>query len=281
MKTAAKLVLSWSIIKILAEELCNYCTILYFNSYYLRADFVFLLFVNMSNPYFRFKQFTVWHDRCAMKVGTDGVLLGAWAPVEGVTTLLDVGTGSGLVALMLAQRAVHARIVAVEIDPGAAGQAMENAVQSPWKDRIDVRCVDFNCFQTEMRFDLIVSNPPYFTQSLNCPDARRAMARHADNLSCDGLLERSVALLSPSGKIALVLPAEIAGEVHGKAVFLGLRLMRRTFVRTVPHALPKRVLLLFGKEAGIRMEDELVIASPGHAYTPQFVGLVKDFYLHL
>ena len=78
-----------------------------------------------------------------------------------------------------------------------------------------------------------------------------------------------------------MLPAEIAGEVHGKAVSLGLRLMRRTFVRTVPHALPKRVLLLFGKEAGIRVEDELVIASPGHAYTPQFVGLVKDFYLHL
>ena len=235
----------------------------------------------MSNPYFRFKQFTIWHDKCAMKVGTDGVLLGAWAQVENAATILDVGTGSGLVALMLAQRAANACVVAVEIDPIAAEQAKENAALSRWGDRIHVDCVDFNSFQTDVKFDLIVSNPPYFSHSLNCPDSRRAMARHAGNLSCGSLLEKSAALLSSSGKVALVLPTGAVADVHGKAVSLGLHLLHRTYVRTVPHADPKRVLLAFSREASELMEDELVIESSEHAYTSQFVGLMKDFYLYL
>lgn len=245
------------------------------------AILFFYVYRSMSNPYFRFKQFTIWHDKCAMKVGTDGVLLGAWASVENAATILDVGTGSGLVALMLAQRAANACIVAVEIDPIAAEQAKENAALSQWGDRIHVDCVDFNSFQTDMKFDLIVSNPPYFSHSLNCPDSRRAMARHAGYLSCGSLLEKSAALLSSSGKIVLVLPTDAVADVHGKAVSLGLHLLHRTYVRTVPHAAPKRVLLAFSREVSELMEDELVIESSDHVYTSQFVGLMKDFYLYL
>ena len=201
--------------------------------------------------------------------------------MESANTVLDIGTGSGLVALMLAQRASAAQIVGVEIDPDAAGQAKENVASSPWKERVRVDCADFNSYQTEMKFDLIVSNPPYFVQSLGCPDSRRTMARHAGNLSYDDLLEKSVALLAPSGKIALILPADMAADVHGKAVSLGLRLAHRTYVRTVPHAVPKRVLLAFSREALERIDDELVIESSEHVYTPQFVQLVRDFYLYL
>ena len=125
----------------------------------------------MSNPYFQFKQFTVWHDKCAMKVGTDGVLLGAWTSVQGAHSILDVGTGTGLVALMLAQRSLpNTNIVALEIDEAAARQAKENIVRSPWKKQIEVVQADFRKYQSPEKFDVIVSNPPYFVDSLGCPD---------------------------------------------------------------------------------------------------------------
>ena len=133
----------------------------------------------MSNPYFQFKQFTVWHDKCAMKVGTDGVLLGAWASVQNAHKILDVGTGTGLVALMLAQRSLpDADIIALEIDEAAAGQARENVTRSPWKERVEVVQTDFRDYQSSDKFDVIVSNPPYFVDSLECPDQQRNAARH-------------------------------------------------------------------------------------------------------
>ena len=148
----------------------------------------------MSDSSFLFKQFIVHHDRCAMKVGTDGVLLGAWAPVDQAHTALDVGTGTGLVALQLAQRNPHLRVTAVEIDAPAAAQAAENVAGSPWPDRIEVVCADFNDFQPDGRFDLIVSNPPYFVDALPCPDRQRNTARHAGGLNYDLLFRRSARL---------------------------------------------------------------------------------------
>ena len=120
----------------------------------------------MSNPYFQFKQFTVRHDKCAMKVGTDGVLLGAWAPVQNAKYILDVGAGSGLISLQLAQRNPWASITSIEIDPAAAAQAKENIQSSPWSDRMEVICSDFRDYHAENKFDLIVSNPPYFVDAL-------------------------------------------------------------------------------------------------------------------
>ena len=137
----------------------------------------------MPNPYFQFKQFTVRHDKCAMKVGTDGVLLGAWAPVQDVKRILDVGAGSGLISLQLAQRNPEAVITSVEIDPAAAAQAQENIQSSPWSNRMEVVCCDFRKYHPEDKFDLIVSNPPYFVDALRCPDNQRCMARHTSEHS--------------------------------------------------------------------------------------------------
>ena len=136
----------------------------------------------MPNPYFSFKQFTVYHDRCAMKVGTDGVLLGAWTDVSGARDILDIGTGTGLIALMLAQRS-EAHIVAVDIDEDAVKQAKENVEKSPWPGRIEVERHDICCFNSDIRYDVIVSNPPYFFNSLKCPDGQRNIARHTVGLN--------------------------------------------------------------------------------------------------
>lgn len=133
----------------------------------------------MPNPYFSFKQFTVYHDRCAMKVGTDGVLLGAWADVVSARNILDIGTGTGLISLMMAQRC-NARIRAVDIDADAVEQARGNVAASPWQDRIEVELQDICHFTSETLFDVIVSNPPYFTDSLKCPGKQRNIARHTD-----------------------------------------------------------------------------------------------------
>lgn len=133
----------------------------------------------MPNPYFKFKQFTVYHDRCAMKVGTDGVLLGAWAQVDNARRILDVGTGTGLIALMTAQRS-QAHIMGIDIDEKAVGQAEENVKASPWKERISICRKDVMqmCREVDGTFDAIVSNPPYFVENVHCPDARRNVARH-------------------------------------------------------------------------------------------------------
>ncbi|MDR0892473.1 MAG: methyltransferase, partial [Mediterranea sp.] len=154
----------------------------------------------MSKPYFQFKQFTVWHDKCAMKVGTDGVLLGAWASVAGARRLLDVGTGTGLIALMLAQRCdADARLVALDIDALAVEQARGNVAASLWSDRIEVLEADFKQYHPDVKFDVVVSNPPYFTEALACPDPQRNMARHNDSLSYGKLLEGVAKFLSQEG----------------------------------------------------------------------------------
>lgn len=151
---------------------------------------------------FTFKQFFVAHDRCAMKVGTDGILLGAWAPVAGVKRILDIGTGSGLQALMLAQRTEeHVTIDAVELDPQAARQASENAADSPWAERIRVECADVLTWAPEQtaRYDLIVSNPPYFTPGVECGTPERERARYTGSLDHKALLTSAAELISEEG----------------------------------------------------------------------------------
>ena len=163
----------------------------------------------MSNPFFKFKQFTVYHDRSTMKVGTDGVLLGAWTPFTGKEKhVLDIGTGCGLVALMLAQRIHNAQITGIDIDVASVGQANENFQASPWPERLKAELVpvqELSC-QTDLRYDLIVSNPPFFVSSLPNPRQERMQARHTCTLSHEDLLHAVVALLEPQGTFALVLP---------------------------------------------------------------------------
>lgn len=236
----------------------------------------------MGNPYFRFKQFTVWHDRCAMKVGTDAVLLGSWVRVDGARRMLDVGCGCGVIALMAAQRNATAQVVAVEIDGDAASQAAGNVARSPWSDRIIVVCKDVLDYTDDEKFDVIFSNPPYFVDSLKCPDNKRTSARHTDRLDFDSLVSRAASLLTPEGEFSLVIPWEASREIKAVSLFNKLYLCRETQILTKIGKRPKRVLLSF-RHIQPKMEEvevnQLVIEDAPGIYTPQFAGLVKEFYL--
>lgn len=237
----------------------------------------------MPNSFFQFRQFRIVQDRCAMKVGTDGVLLGAWTPCSSARHVLDVGTGTGLLALMLAQRCPGASVEAVEIDPDAAAQAADNVRSSPWHDRILVRCTSFQAFaaQSLARFDTIVCNPPYFRSSLHSPDARRTAARHADGLPLDQLVSGVVRLLSPDGAFSVVLPLPEGESLLRLCLSAGLFLRRRTWVypmRRSPQ--PKRVLLSFGFSDAPAREDSLVIEEADrHDYSDAYRRLTSAFYL--
>lgn len=215
-----------------------------------------------------------------MKVGTDGVLLGAWAGVRASDRrVLDVGTGTGLIALMLAQRAPEARIVGVDVDD--ITQARENADASPWGVRLTFVQAPVQEFEPAERFDLIVSNPPFFVDSLTCPDPGRTTARHAVRLPFEELRDAVVRLLGPGGRFAVVLPTDMAARFE--AVCAGyLALSRCSEVRTTPVRAPKRVLLEFVANQGVIAPEisELVIGTGQHEeYTPQYKALTHDFYL--
>lgn len=236
---------------------------------------------------FRFKRFTIRQDRCPMKVGTDGVLLGAWAEVRpDDRQILDIGTGTGLIAVMLAQRSVLARVTGVDIDD--VSQARENADASPWGDRLQFVQTPVQEFRPAERFDLIVSNPPFYVDSLTCPDRGRTTARHAVHLSYGELIDAVVRLLAPGGRFAVVLPMAEARHFRTLAVDR-LRLTRLTEVRTTPRRGARRVLMSFAGrdvadlpavEETLPLLDQLVIGTGEHeCYTPEYRALTRDFYL--
>jgi tRNA1Val (adenine37-N6)-methyltransferase len=232
----------------------------------------------MSNPCFRFKQFTVRHDLCAMKVGTDGALLGAWADCTGAETILDAGTGSGLIALMLAQRS-GAAVHAVDIDGNACEQAGINFRHSPFASRLTVEQAAFQRWETPLRFDLIVSNPPYFSTSLKSPDAGRNFARHNDSLPFADLIGKSRALMTAAGKLAVILPFDGFEEFHALALGNGLSLCRKTLVASLPHKPVKRVLLEYSDRKTDCRENMLFIERAPKVYSEEYVRLTEAFYL--
>lgn len=238
----------------------------------------------MPNPYFQFKRFTVKQDRCAMKVGTDGVLLGAWCDVKDAASILDIGTGTGLVALMAAQRS-SAEIVAVELDESAASQAKENVDESPWKDRVLVICSSIQEYAVlaERGFDRIVSNPPYFQDALKSPKEGRSLARHTDSLSYEELVRSVANLLNPKGTFSVIVPTTEFSDMERCALGVGLRCIRRTDVLPTPTALSKRVLAEFSMEEGEERKcEELVVEAGGrHQYSEDYIALTKDFYLKM
>lgn len=235
----------------------------------------------MSNSYFSLKQFTIWQDKCAMKVGTDGVLLGAWVSIEGAKRILDVGTGTGLIALQLAQRCPEARITAIEIDREAALQAKENVLRSPWPDRVSVECCDFTEFTSTKKFDLIVSNPPYFVDALRCPDAQRNLARHSDGLNYEVLFGHSAPLLNKDGQISVIIPYEAEKLVADAAWKNGFSPIRHTDVYTKPGKPCRRKLLSFAMGMPKFGRDSLYIEDENGHYTPEYVALTKEFYIKL
>jgi len=237
----------------------------------------------MANPYFSFKQFTVYHHLCAMKVGIDGVLLGAWTNVENVDKILDIGTGTGLIALMLAQRS-NAIIDAIDIEQSAILQANENFVQSPWKNRIFAKKIslqDFSKNTTEC-YDLIVSNPPYFVNSTKTPNENRTNARHTDSLTHEALIENSILLLKPTGRICIILPVNEGLHCVDYAESKGLFCTKLVTVYPKPNVIAKRLLIEFRLQFSERIDSEIVIESNvRHQYSPEFSNLAKDFYLKL
>lgn len=233
----------------------------------------------MANPYFEFKRFKIWHDKCAMPVGTDGVLLGAWTEVPTAGQVLDIGTGSGLIALMLAQRSEGVQIDAVEIDSASAEQAEENFAHSEFASRLRILHGDFLEIPFKQKYHLIVSNPPFFSEDTHAPDRRRGMARSEFSLPLDGMLEKCSRLLEDDGKLSLVIPYGRSAEVIGLAVRHGLYLSHRCDVQSSERKAPIRSLLQFSPSIVAATSEQLLIHEANGEYTQRFRQLTKDFYL--
>lgn len=235
----------------------------------------------MSNNSFTFQKFTIHQDRCAMKVGTDGVLLGAWA--HGGKRILDIGTGTGLVAIMMAQRFADAHVTAVEIDHNAALQACDNASCSPFASRIGIvetSVQNFDVYGTQL-FDSIVSNPPFFTDSLKNPDSQRATARHADTLPYRDLFTAVKRLLAEDGEFSAIIPSDCLTSFIAEAYLAHLVPIRRLAIRTTPRKQPKRHLVSFGhtSSASNATNEELCLMNPDGSRSDWYINLTSDFYL--
>ena len=230
---------------------------------------------------FRFKQFAVINDRTAMKVGTDGVLLGAWCPVEGARQVLDVGTGCGVIALMIAQRNATAIIDAIDIDHDAIEEASLNFNHSPWGDRLTTIECDFNTMAKGQPYDLIVSNPPYFTNGVLPTGDARTTARHTATLNYHQLIEGAARLLSDDGSLAIITPIEAEGEIIQTATFASLPVREIMRVIPVEGAAPKRIMWLLSRCQIPYREETLTIAHGDGSFTSEYVTLTGAFYLKM
>ncbi|MGF1565749.1 MAG: tRNA1(Val) (adenine(37)-N6)-methyltransferase [Flavobacteriales bacterium] len=232
---------------------------------------------------FHFKQFSMHQDRCAMKIGTDGVLIGAWTAVEesGKARVLDLGTGTGLVALMLAQRNRELVIDAIEIDDSAALQAQENVASSPFAGQITVQHSAVQEWKPDFRYDHIVSNPPFFNAKPVSPDARRTKARHDSSLPVSALAEAVGRLLNSGGRFSVVWPKEREAELETELACYGLHLERRCSVFPTGDKPCHRVLCTYVRaEPQEVLEETLVIEQWGRAgYSAGFLTLLKEYYL--
>jgi tRNA1Val (adenine37-N6)-methyltransferase len=237
----------------------------------------------MSGP-FQFKQFRVHQDQCAMKVGTDGVLLGAWtALLSAPRTVLDIGAGTGLIALMLAQRCPAADIEALEIDGAAYEQCVDNFEASPWADRLFCYHAGLDEFTNEMEggYDLIVSNPPFYAENVSSGNAQRDHARQNQSLPFDELLQGAAGLLAPEGRFNVIIPHKEEAAFRELAQEFRLYASRICHVRGHAKAPIKRSLLEFGFGKGTVEESELVIEKGRHVYTDAYIALTKEFYFKM
>ena len=234
------------------------------------------------NNYFQFKQFRIIQERSAMKVGMDGVLLGAWTDASGSERILDIGTGTGLIALMLAQKNPNAQIHAIEIDSEACREADFNVRQSPWNSRIEIELCSFQQFSEHsiIKYDLIVSNPPFFNNGVKAPVENRAQARHSDSLPLEVLISGAANMLDEKGRITLVLPIESLPEIGALANQSKLFISRVCRVKPNPIKPDFRILIeLTNVECAIQEENLMIELEKHHYYTPEYKALTKDFYL--
>ena len=229
---------------------------------------------------FSFKLFNIKQHQSAAKVGTDGVLLGAWTPILNEPKhVLDIGTGTGLVALMLAQRTKSAEIIGVEVDKQAAEEAEENFLKSPWSNRLTCENGDINNFESQHKFDLIVSNPPFYTDNTFAPNQKRNIARNTIGLDFKALVSQAIKLLSEKGYFCLIIPykeEKLLIELTEKNGLFPFQIMH---VRGHHNAQIKRSLIAFSRKKSSVVGSEMVIEESRHQYTSEYINLTKDFYL--
>ncbi|WP_298222043.1 methyltransferase [Flavobacterium sp.] len=234
---------------------------------------------------FQFKQFSINQDKTAMKVGTDGVLLGAWAPTEHQPySILDIGTGTGLIALMLAQRTTAEQIDALEIEEEAYEQAVDNFENSSWSDRLFCFHAGLDEFieEPEDEYDLIVSNPPFYAEDYKTENEQRDLARFQDALPFEDLVEAADLLLSENGILAVIIPYKDETRFIALAKDFDLFPARITRVKGTPTSEIKRSLLAFSRTTSENFPtDELIIETTRHQYTPEYIALTQDFYLKM
>lgn len=234
---------------------------------------------------FQFKQFSLEQDRCAMKVGTDGVLLGAWAPIEhNPFSVLDIGAGTGLIALMLAQRSFAEQIDALEIDEEAYEQAVDNFENSPWGDRLFCFHAGLDEFveEPEDEYDLIVCNPPFYTEDYKTENQQRDLARFADAMPFEELVEAAALLLSENGIFSVIIPFKEESKFIALADDVDLFPIKITRVKGTPTAEIKRSLIAFSRnDSESYPSDELIIETDRHLYTEDYILLTKEFYLKM
>ena len=234
---------------------------------------------------FTFKQFAIEQDRCAMKIGTDGVLLGAWTPIDNHPfSILDIGTGTGIIALMLAQRSAAQQIDALEIDEAAYEQATDNFENSPWNDRLFCFHAGLDEFieEPEEEYDLIVSNPPFYSEDYKTENESRDLARFQDAMPFEQLLEAADLLLSEHGIFTVIIPFKEEENFIAFANEFELYPLKITRVKGTPTTEIKRSLLAFSRNETTDLPiDELVIETARHVYTQEYIGLTKDFYLKM
>jgi tRNA1Val (adenine37-N6)-methyltransferase len=237
----------------------------------------------MSNDYFQFKQFRIEQSSVAMKVGTDGVLLGSWVPLEGAEKALDVGTGTGLIALMMAQRKPILWVTAIDVDSSAAQQALQNVEKSPWKDKITVLHDSFQdfCSDTKEKFDVVVANPPFFDGSFHSPKLTRNIARHSDVLNFHDLLQGVQRILCKTGIFSLILPVAGFKEFEILANQAGLYEQKRLVVFPTPGKSASRILSAWSYvNSGSPDVQSMVLEPSGrHYYSDEYKDLTKEFYL--
>ena len=229
---------------------------------------------------FAFKQFKVAHEQCAMKVSTDGILLGAWANLSGAKSLLDIGTGTGLVALMCKQRNPELTITAVEVDEHAYVQALQNVANSPWPT-ISITHQTIQRFSSEVKFDVVISNPPYFNHSLKGDDAARNTARHTDGLSFDELISAFKRLSHSGSRFSLILPNVEGALFIELATKNGLHLNTHCQIKATPNKEVSRSLMTFSYVKSDIESSILCIRNLDNTYTADYIALCKTFYLKM
>jgi tRNA1Val (adenine37-N6)-methyltransferase len=239
----------------------------------------------MRAQFFQFKQFTIQQNRCAMKVGTDGILLGAWAAVAEAQTMLDIGTGTGLLALMLAQRQPTAVIHALELDAASAQQAADNVQASPWTNRVQVwhTAVQLYAQRSLQQYDLIICNPPFWQANAgtHAPQPARHLTRHTTTLTHEDLLACVTTLLADNGRFCCILPMAAGQALLRQAAACNLFCHKSTEVKSLPGKPAQRLLLELGWGERLCQTARIIIENGRrHDYTSEFISLTQDFYLN-